>query len=151
MFLTVGGLNSEVPVWSLFISNTSVFFFFGPSDIEPFLFHPEPLVLYESNMTVLDCVTGYSAPSPQVHWEKDGERVLYGVQEVAQFGELGLAGSRQISMHLEFVGMVELSGSYQCISRNQLSGEIVRSNPAFVNITCECDSFICNIYWRVCY
>lgn len=47
---------------------------------------PVPVYAMEDELISFDCISGESAPYPEVFWEKDGQRFNGGDQYVATYG-----------------------------------------------------------------
>lgn len=88
----------------------------------------------EDDITRIDCVTGFSAPPPIVHWEvgQPGSVFEDGNQTTAMFGYKMEGGAMQISMRLEFQAKMEQTGLYSCVATNPLTREAKRSPPVSV-------------------
>ena len=110
-------------------------------DINDFFMPPESTTAPVGSEAVLSCVTGRSAPYPQVYWVVNGKRLDDANTQTATFGEYDPTGlSAQVSMKLMYLVTGERDRTVRCVAVNPLSGEAVRSDPAVVTPESE---FVC--------
>ncbi|KAK7095306.1 hypothetical protein V1264_006733 [Littorina saxatilis] len=101
--------------------------------IKDFILQPENASAAIGSEAVLTCVTGRSAPYPIVHWEKNGRKIENARTFAASYGDFDHTGlSDQISMKLMYRVLDGNPLWFQCVAVNPLSGETVKSRPAFV-------------------
>lgn len=50
---------------------------------------PVPVYAMEDELITFDCISGESAPYPEVYWERDSERFNGGEQYIATYGGYG--------------------------------------------------------------
>ena len=90
--------------------------------------NPEPVTALEEETVSFDCITGESAPTPIIYWERNGEPFHSGSQYNATYGGHGsLSLVRQYSMKLILVARPHLDGVYNCAARNPVLKIDVRS------------------------
>jgi len=107
------------------------------ADTRDFQTSPSSQSVLINDTVRLDCVTGYSAPPAVIRWLHDGVETTAGHQSVAEFGSRrdgGASGQRSASLTLRAVALQQ-AGFYQCAAVNRVSGLVVRSLKAFVNVT----------------
>lgn len=96
--------------------------------IKTFLSNPKALTVTEGEVIELECVTGESAPSPVVTWEKNDKRFYEGDQYTSVFGMSSIPGViAQYAMKLVIRTTSYDSGVYNCAARNTALGVEVRS------------------------
>ncbi|KAL4218915.1 hypothetical protein ACF0H5_021503 [Mactra antiquata] len=96
--------------------------------IKMFEVSPVPVYALEGEIVSFDCITGESAPPPDVYWERNGEEFLGGEQHIATYGG-HQKGSliKQYSMRLILRALPTLDGSFNCLARNPALNIDVRS------------------------
>ena len=107
------------------------------ADTRQFQTSPASQSVFVDSTVTLDCLTGYSAPPADVRWLHDAVTVTTGRRTVAEFGSRqdgGTSARRSASLTLDFVSLAD-GGFYKCVAVNPLSGEVVHSRRAYVNVT----------------
>ena len=107
------------------------------SDISAFFLHPQSQTTQEGAQLTLTCVTGKSAPPPQIYWIKDGSLFEQGNQSKVTYGSIGDGGALQQTMQLKLTAKPEYSGMYHCVAKNPLTMKVERSNGANISVSCE--------------
>lgn len=104
-------------------------------DIRPFVNNPSQVTVTEGETTILECVTGESAPPPQVYWEKDGQPVTSGSEFKARFGTHSYDMIGQYYMKLILDSKPRETGLYSCVAVNTAQGIQVKSLVVQVKIS----------------
>lgn len=108
--------------------------------IKMFEVSPTPVNALEDEIVSFDCITGESAPRPEIFWERNGARFVGGEQYSATYG--GYSESSliiQYSMKLILKAKPHLDGSYNCVARNPVLQIDVRSRRVLMQ-TAEIES-----------
>ena len=108
--------------------------YFLEADLEDFFINPEDQTVYVGNVTTLTCVSGKGAPPPVIMWEKDGDIIEVGSQEVGVFGEVGYGGVVQMSAVLQLTVDRDTEGVYTCLAENPLTGQVIVSHAANTSV-----------------
>ncbi|XP_063423731.1 cell adhesion molecule DSCAM-like [Mytilus trossulus] len=103
--------------------------------IRPFVTNPSQVTVTEGDTAILECVTGESAPPPQVYWEKDGQPVTSGSQFKARFGTQLYDMIGQYYMKLILDSKPRETGLYSCVAVNTAQGIQVKSLVVQVKIS----------------
>ena len=104
------------------------------TDIKPFVTSPSSISVTEGSVATLECLTGESAPPPEIRWEKDGLPVKTGTQYSARFGTHPFMIG-QYYMQLVLDSKPKETGSYSCVAVNPTLGLEVRSIVVQVTVT----------------
>ncbi|XP_053381258.1 hemicentin-1-like isoform X2 [Mercenaria mercenaria] len=108
--------------------------------IKMFEVSPTPVNVLEDEVVSFDCITGQSAPAPEIYWERDGEVFTGGEQYSATYGGYSKQSLIiQYSMKLILRAKPHLDGAYNCVARNPVLKIDVRSRRVLMQ-TAEVES-----------
>lgn len=87
--------------------------------IRMFEVNPTPVRAIEGETVSFDCITGQSAPDPEIFWERNGERFTGGDQHNATYGGYSFNSLiKQYTMKLLLQASTDLDGDFNCVARN---------------------------------
>ncbi|XP_041368525.1 Down syndrome cell adhesion molecule homolog [Gigantopelta aegis] len=103
--------------------------------ISEFLVHPQSVRTAEKDVVTFECVSGESAPYPDVFWELNGVRFKGGNQSRTTYGDYDETGLRiQYSLKLVLVLETQFVGVIRCAAENRVLGKSVYSHSANITI-----------------
>lgn len=92
---------------------------------------PKNITLIGNDSYVMNCISGYSSPSPNLYLLKNDKLFNENVQ-VATYGDILLDGSTRKILQIILETNVKFNGIFQCISENNLTKTSFKSNASSV-------------------